>query len=212
MNTSLELWLVRHGATAWALNGRHTGRTDLPLLPEGEEEARRLAPVLAKQRFAAVLVSPLQRAQRTAELAGLGPLAQVCPDLQEWDYGTYEGITTATIRQSVPDWTIWSHGCPGGETMAAVAERCQRVIDLAQAIANADANAAGAADQASHQPTKVALVAHGHILRSLAGTWLGLGVPGGALLTLATATLSVVGYERQQPAILRWNAPIQSSI
>ena len=189
----LELWLVRHGATAWALSGRHTGRTDLPLLPEGEAEARALAPVLARQRFAAVLVSPLQRARRTAELAGLGAEARICPDLQEWDYGRYEGITTAEIRAQVPGWTVWSHGCPDGESSPQVEVRCQRVIALAQSLGNGGA---------------VALVAHGHILRSLAGAWLGLGAAGGALLNLNTATLSVLGHERERRTVVRWNAPV----
>jgi probable phosphoglycerate mutase len=189
----LELWLLRHGATAWAQNGRHTGRTDLPLLPEGETEARALAPVLARQRFAAVLVSPLQRARRTAELAGLGADARICPDLQEWDYGRYEGITTAAIREQVPGWTVWSHGCPDGESSPQVEARCQRVIALAESLGNGGA---------------VALVAHGHILRSLAGTWLGLGPGGGALLNLNTATLSVLGHERERRTVVRWNAPV----
>jgi probable phosphoglycerate mutase len=189
----LELWLVRHGATAWALSGRHTGSTDLPLLPEGEAEARALAPVLARQRFAAVLVSPLQRARRTAELAGLGAEARICPDLQEWDYGRYEGITTAEIRAQVPGWTVWSHGCPDGESSPQVEARCQRVIALAESLADGGA---------------VALVAHGHILRSLAGTWLGLGPGGGALLNLNTATLSVLGHERERRTVVRWNAPV----
>lgn len=189
----LELWLLRHGATEWAQNGRHTGRTDLPLLPQGETEARALAPVLARQRFAAVLVSPLQRARRTAELAGLGADARICPDLQEWDYGRYEGITTAEIREQVPGWTVWSHGCPDGESSPQVEVRCQRVIALAQSLGNGGA---------------VALVAHGHILRSLAGTWLGLGPGGGALLNLNTATLSVLGHERERRTVVRWNAPV----
>jgi probable phosphoglycerate mutase len=189
----LELWLLRHGATEWAQNGRHTGRTDLPLLPEGETEARALAPVLARQRFAAVLVSPLQRARRTAELAGLGADARICPDLQEWDYGRYEGITTAEIREQVPGWTVWSHGCPDGESSPQVEARCQRVIALAESLGNGGA---------------VALVAHGHILRSLAGTWLGLGPGGGALLNLNTATLSVLGHERERRTVVRWNAPV----
>ena len=189
----LELWLLRHGATEWAQNGRHTGRTDLPLLPEGETEARALAPVLARQRFAAVLVSPLQRARRTAELAGLGTDARICPDLQEWDYGRYEGITTAEIREQVPGWTVWSHGCPDGESSPQVEVRCQRVIALAESLGNGGA---------------VALVAHGHILRSLAGTWLGLGPGGGALLNLNTATLSVLGHERERRTVVRWNAPV----
>jgi len=109
---SRQLWLLRHGATEWALNGRHTGSTDLPLLPEGEAEARALGPVLSQQQFAAVFSSPLQRAQRTCELAGLGDQMQICDDIIEWNYGDYEGITTATIRETVPDWTVWSHGCP----------------------------------------------------------------------------------------------------
>ena len=191
---ALELWLLRHGATEWALNGRHTGRTDLPLLPEGEAEARALAPVLARQPFAAVLVSPLQRARRTAELAGLGAGARPCPDLQEWDYGRYEGITTAEIRRQVPHWTVWSHGCPGGEDSAQVEERCLRVIALAESLAGAGSGV-------------VALVAHGHILRSLAGTWLGLGSAGGALFNLNTATLSVLGHERERRTLVRWNVP-----
>ncbi|MBU6250624.1 MAG: histidine phosphatase family protein [Cyanobacteria bacterium REEB417] len=186
-----ELWLLRHGATEWARNGRHTGRTDLPLLPDGEAEASALAPALSTLRFDAVLVSPLQRARRTAELAGLGGVAQITPELAEWDYGAYEGITTAEIRQQQPGWTIWSNGCPGGEQVKQVQQRCERVIAQCLALGPAP---------------RVALVAHGHILRALAGTWLGLGAPGGALLTLSTATVSVLGFEREQRVILRWNS------
>ena len=191
----LELWLLRHGMTSWARDGRHTGRTDLPLLPEGEAQARDLAPGLASQRFAAVLVSPLQRAQRTAELAGLAEGAQICPDLQEWAYGSSEGLTTAAIREQVPDWRVWSHGCPDGESCLEVEQRCQRVIALAESLA-------------SPQTPAVALVAHGHILRSLAGTWLGLGAAGGALFNLNTATLSVLGHERERRTVVRWNAQV----
>jgi len=190
---SPELWLLRHGATEWARSGRHTGRTDLPLLSEGEEEARRLAPLLASRPFDAVLVSPLQRARRTCELAGLGARAEVCDDLREWDYGAYEGITTAEIRRTVPDWTVWTHPCPDGESADQVEVRCQRLISLALARLGPEG--------------RVALFAHGHILRSLAGCWLGLGVAGGALLVLNTACVSVLGQERQQRALLRWNAP-----
>ena len=208
MNTApkLELWLLRHGATEWALSGRHTGLTDLPLLPEGEAEARALAPVLARQRFAAVLVSPLQRARRTAELAGLGAQARVCPDLQEWDYGRYEGITTAAIREQVPGWTVWSHGCPDGESCPQVEERCQRVIALAESLAVSPAESL-----AAPQAPAVALVAHAHILRSLAGTWLGLGAAGGALLNLNTATISVLGQERERRTVVRWNASVATA-
>ena len=188
-----ELWLLRHGATEWARNGRHTGRTDLPLLPEGESEALALAPALAGLRFDAVLVSPLQRARRTCELAGLGAAAQIDHDLCEWDYGAYEGITTAAIRAERPGWTLWADGCPSGEQAEQVQQRCERVI--------AAALAAGPAP-------RVALVAHGHILRALAGTWLGLGARGGALLALSTATVSVLGLEREQRVLLRWNSPV----
>jgi len=187
-----ELWLLRHGATAWARDGRHTSSTDLPLLNEGEEQARQLAPLLATVGFAAVLVSPLQRARQTCDLAGLGAKAEICDDLREWNYGSYEGLTTAEIRRSVPGWTIWSHPCPEGEDAHAVEVRCKRVIARALTLAAAEG--------------RVALVAHGHILRSLAGCWLGLGATGGRLLVLGTAGISVLGQEREQRAILRWNA------
>jgi probable phosphoglycerate mutase len=195
----LELWLLRHGATEWARSGRHTGSTDLPLLPDGEAEARQLAPLLARQSFAAVLVSPLQRARRTCELAGLGDRADVCEALREWNYGSYEGITTAEIRRNIPDWTVFGHGCPGGESPDQVQVRCEGL--LAQLQTHAEA--------AATSPTRIALFAHGHILRSLAGCWLGLGVRGGALLTLSTGTVSVLGHEREQAAIVRWNAPVK---
>lgn len=188
-----EIWLLRHGATEWARSGRHTGRTDLALLPEGEEEARRLAPLLAAQRFDAVLVSPLQRARRTCELAGLGAQAEISDDLREWEYGDYEGITTAEIRRTVPGWTVFSHPCPGGETIAQIQARCDRLLHQCEARLG--------------QHGRLALFAHGHILRCLAGTWLGLGPAGGALLSLSTGTLSVLGREREQAVLLRWNAP-----
>jgi len=190
---SPELWLLRHGATTWARDGRHTSHTDLPLLPEGEAEARALEPLLARQPFQAVLCSPLQRARRTCELAGLQGQAQIDDDLREWDYGTYEGITTAEIRREVPDWTVFSHPCPGGDSAEQVQQRCERLIERALSLADGG---------------RVALFAHGHILRSLAGCWLGLGVGGGALLVLSTGTVSVLGLERQQRALLRWNAPV----
>jgi len=189
---SRQLWLLRHGATEWALNGRHTGSTDLPLLPEGEAEARALVPVLSQQQFAAVFSSPLQRAQRTCELAGLGDRMQICDDIIEWNYGDYEGITTATIRETVPDWTVWSHGCPNGEGAPQVEARCTTAISTALAVP-------GEGD--------VALFAHGHILRALAGTWLGLGAAGGQLLKLGTASVSILGWERGTPTTQRWNAP-----
>ena len=189
---SRQLWLLRHGATEWALNGRHTGSTDLPLLPEGEAEARALGPVLSQQQFAAVFSSPLQRAQRTGARAGRGARVQICNDIIEWNYGDYEGITTATIRETVSDWTVWSHGCPNGEDAPQVEARCTTAISTALAVP-------GEGD--------VALFAHGHILRALAGTWLGLGATGGQLLKLGTASVSILGWERGTPTIQRWNAP-----
>ena len=193
-----ELWLLRHGATEWSRNGRHTGSTDIPLLPEGEEQARRLAPALAGRPFAAVLTSPLQRARRTCELAGLGDQARPCADLRDWDYGAYEGLTTAEIRQTVPTWTLWSHGCPEGDTAETVQARCDAVIGQALAAAGDGAAGDGGA---------VALFAHGHILRALAATWLGLGASGGRLLALGNATISVLGQERQTRVIQHWNSP-----
>jgi probable phosphoglycerate mutase len=139
-----------------------------------------------------VFTSPLQRARRTCELAGLGSNAEIVEDLREWNYGDYEGITTKVIRETVPDWTIWSHGCPGGENDQAVQSRCQLVIERALAAPG---------------PGDVALFAHGHILRALSGTWLGLGAAGGKLLILGTASISILGFERESRAISRWNAP-----
>ena len=189
---SRQLWLLRHGVTEWALNGRHTGSTDLPLMPEGEAEDSALSPVLSQQHFAAVFSSPLQRARRTCELAGLGDQMQICDDIIEWNYGDYEGITPATIRESIPEWTVWSHGCPNGEDPPEVEARCARAISTALAIP---------------EDGDVALFAHGHILRALAGTWLGLGAAGGQLLRLGTASVSILGWERETRAIQRWNAP-----
>jgi probable phosphoglycerate mutase len=185
----VTVWLVRHGATAWSESGRHTGGTDLPLIAEGEQAARDLAPVLDGHMFRLVLTSPLQRAQRTAVLAGF-PDAAVDDDLVEWGYGDYEGVTTATIRESVPGWTVWTHPCPGGESSGAVAERLDRVVAQLRSV-EGDGLVFG----------------HGHALRALAARWLGEPVATGRFLRLDTATYSVLGYEREQPVILGWNIP-----
>lgn len=190
-NSATTLYLIRHGQTDWAKSGQHTGRTDIPLNDCGKEQAQALRPALASLSFAQVLVSPLVRAQATAEIAGLGAQAKVTDDLAEFDYGSYEGITTADIRKQVPGWTVWTHPCPGGETLAQVQARCQRVIDLA-----------------CQTPGAVALVAHGHVLRILAATWLGLPATEGRLFMLDTSTLSILGHEREARAIKVWNAPI----
>jgi broad specificity phosphatase PhoE len=183
-----DVWLVRHGQTEWSASGRHTSRTDLPLLPGGEESARSLRPRLAVRQFAVVLTSPRLRARATAELAGF-PDAEVDDDLAEWDYGDYEGITTDQIRETVPGWTIWTHPCPGGETAAQVSKRLDRV--LAQ-VRSAEQDAL--------------LFAHAHCLRALAARWLGLPVSDGRLFELNTATLSVLGHERGQAVLLKWNS------
>ena len=178
--------LVRHGATEWSVNRRHTGRTDLPLLPEGEEEARALAPRLASRSFALVLSSPLTRAVRTAELAGLSPEPE--PDLLEWDYGDYEGLTTAQIRAERPDWNLWRDGCPGGESPDDVARRADQVIARCHA-AEGDA----------------CLVAHSHLLRMLTVRWLEQPLELGARIPLATASLSSLGFERDTRALVTWS-------
>ncbi|WP_344047450.1 histidine phosphatase family protein [Nocardioides panacihumi] len=183
-----DLYLVRHGATEWSIAGRHTGTTDLPLLPEGEDTARALTERLRDADFGLVLTSPRQRARRTAELAGF-PDAVVDDDLAEWDYGDYEGVTTEAIREKDPGWTIWSGVTPGGETPEQVGDRLDRVIERVRAT-HGDALVFG----------------HGHALRALAARWLGLPVAEGRLLKLDTATLSVLGFEREQPVVLRWNS------
>ena len=183
-----ELWVVRHGATEWSRDHRHTSVTDLPLLPEGEAVARSLGPRLAEVEFAAVLTSPRLRARRTAELAGFAD-AEVDQDLAEWAYGDYEGITTEEIRQEVPGWTMWTHPAPGGESADEVGRRLDRVVARAR---TADG--------------RVLAFAHGHSLRALAARWLGLPVSDGRHFRLDTATISVLGYERETPVILRWNS------
>jgi len=188
---SLEIVLARHGETEWSRDGRHTGRTDVPLTEEGRRQAQLLRDALAEWNFVEVLSSPLERALETCRLAGLADAATTTDDLLEWDYGDYEGITTPEIRETRPDWYLWRDGCPNGEGAAAVGERADRVIAEVEAVEGA-----------------VALFAHGHLLRVLAARWLGLGPEAGALLALSTATLSVLGYERETRVLRRWNAPV----
>jgi probable phosphoglycerate mutase len=183
-----DLWLVRHGQTAWSVAGQHTSTTDVPLLPDGEASAAALQPRLAAEQFAQVLTSPRQRARRTAVLAGF-PDAEIDEDLAEWDYGAYEGVTSDQIRERVPGWTVWTHLSPGGETAADVAARLDRVVVRAREV-DGDTLAFG----------------HGHALRALAARWLDLPVSEGRLLRLDTGTISVLGHEREQPVVLRWNS------
>jgi broad specificity phosphatase PhoE len=184
------MFLVRHGATAWSQSGQHTGRTDIPLLDEGRQEARSLAPVLSGHQFALVLTSPLSRALETCTLAGLGGRAEVTEDLLEWDYGDYEGRATEDIRVERPGWSLWVDGAVGGETVGAVGRRADRVIERARA---ADGD--------------TICFAHGHVLRVLAARWLGLPPVGGRMLALDAAALSVLGWEREVPVLVRWNEP-----
>ena len=186
--TRPELWMCRHGETEWSRDGRHTSRTDLPLVPEGVERARALADRLAGVAFDLVLTSPTERARRTAELAG-HPDAVVDGDLAEWDYGDYEGLTTPVIRERVPDWTVWTHLSPGGETAEQVGARADRVVERVR----------------SAGVERVLVFSHGHFLRALAARWIELPVPCGRHFRLGTGTLSVLGWERESPAVDRWN-------
>lgn len=188
-----EVVLVRHGETEWSRAGQHTGVSDVPLTPTGEEQARALRSALGFRTFALVLTSPLQRAARTAELAALpDPLPE--PDLREWDYGSYDGRTTAEIRTQQPGWTVWDGGTPDGETAAEVGARADRVLDRVRAqLAEGDPSA------------DVALVGHGHALRVLAARWLDLPAHCGCLFRLDTATVSVLSEEHSRPVIRRWN-------
>jgi broad specificity phosphatase PhoE len=184
-----ELWIVRHGQTEWSRDGRHTSRTDLPLTEVGEQQARDLAPRLAGVDFDVVLTSPRRRARDTARLAGF-PDAEVVEDAVEWEYGEYEGITTAQIRETVPGWTVWQHGAPGGELAGEVAGRVDRVVE--RVLRNS--------------PDRALVVAHGHLLRVLTARWLGQAPEEGARYRLDTGTVSVLGWERQTRVLLRWNS------
>ena len=190
-NEDQKVYLLRHGETEWSLNGQHTGVTDIPLTENGRRAARLLRPILAKVTFALVLTSPLQRARETCELAGLGRFALVEPDLIEWNYGEYEGLTTEQIRLTRPGWSVFRDGCPGGESPEQVGARADRVLNKVRATEG-----------------NVALFAHGHILRALAARWINLTPSYGEHFLLDTATLSVLGYYRESPALKIWNAPM----
>ena len=193
-----RIWLIRHGETEWSRAGRHTGRTDLPLTPDGEAAARSLRPAVSAWQPGLVLCSPLSRARDTARLAGLSPDAYT-DDLLEWDYGAWEGRTTPQIRADLgdPGWTVWGQpippGATPGEQPADVAARAQRVIDRCAPVLAAGADCV--------------LVAHGHVLRILTATWLGLPPVDGRLFALDPARLSALGFEHEQHVIVEWNAP-----
>jgi broad specificity phosphatase PhoE len=187
-HSTQEVWLVRHAETEWSRSGRHTGRTDVPLTDAGRERARELGARLGGHSFALALVSPLERARETARLAGLGDACEVREDLLEWDYGDYEGITTADIRAERPDWYLWRDGVPNGETADEVGARCDRVIEEIVSVSG-----------------DVAVVAHGHILRALAARWVEEPVSFGGRLFLSTGSVSVLGFEREVRVLRLWN-------
>jgi probable phosphoglycerate mutase len=184
------IYLARHGETAWSLSGQHTGLTDLPLTERGERNARRLGERLAGLKFAKVLTSPLQRAARTCELAGFGKVAQVDPDLLEWNYGKYEGRRSCEIHAERPDWRLFRDGCPGGETPEQVAARADRVVKQIRLLQD-----------------DTLLFSSGHFLRVLAARWLGLEPAAGQFFLLSTASLSALSYEHtaSEPAIRLWD-------
>jgi probable phosphoglycerate mutase len=184
----MEVVLARHGETEWSRSGQHTGRTDLPLTEAGVRHAELLGARLAGRDFAAVFTSPLARAVETCRLAGLGERAQVREDLLEWDYGDYEGITTREIREGHPGWLLWRDGCPGGEDARQVGSRVDRLIDELRGLGG-----------------DAALFAHGHVLRVIAARWVGLPPESGGQLALSTATVGLLGYEREVPVIKLWN-------
>lgn len=183
-----QIWLIRHGETEWSATGRHTGRTDIPLTPAGEQQASALGHRLGGRRFALVLASPLSRARETCRLAGYGDGAAVTDDLLEWDYGIYEGRTTADIRVEQPGWSIWTAAVREGESVEQVGERARRLIQRAETAAG-----------------DVAMFAHAHVLRIVAACWIGLRPVDGRLLALGTASISVLGYERETRVIQVWN-------
>ncbi|CDY77442.1 putative phosphoglycerate mutase family protein [Caballeronia glathei] len=183
-----ELWLIRHGETEWSRSGQHTGRTDIPLTERGREQARALAAVLAAARFDRVLSSPMSRAIETCRLAGLGEHAQQEPDLREWDYGIYEGRKTKEIRDDVPDWSVWTSPIPEGESVGQIQARALSLIE-----------------RLLGSPGRIALFSHAHFLRVFAGCWIGESAALGAHFYLDTATISVLGFERENRVVRQWN-------
>ena len=191
MSSQRRVHLIRHGETEWSLSGQHTGTTDIPLTEKGRQVAILWKPVLQEEKFALVLTSPLRRARETCELAGLGDRAQIDPDLIEWNYGEYEGLTPQQIHATRPGWMIFTDGSPGGESPEQVESRIDRVIDKVRATDG-----------------HVALFSHGHLLRAFAARWIGLRASDGRRFLLDTATLCVMSYYRGIPAIKRWNVPL----
>lgn len=183
-----EIWLMRHGETAWSVSGAHTGRTDIPLTENGIKQAQDLKLRLKGRKFALVLVSPMSRARETCRLAGYADVAEVSPDLLEWDYGDYEGRSTPEIQKDRPGWSLWRDGVPNGESVEQVGTRVARLIERAAQVQG-----------------DVAMFAHGHVLRIMTAVWLGLPPKDGQLFALNTGTMSVLGFEHEYRVIRRWN-------
>jgi broad specificity phosphatase PhoE len=191
----VNVFAIRHGETAWSLSGQHTSATDIPLTENGRRLAQRMRPVLATNAFELVLCSPMQRARETCALAGLGDQAVIDPDLVEWNYGEYEGLTPKQIQDMAPGWLIFRDGCPGGETPDQVGARVDRVIARSRAVDG-----------------DTALFAHGHVLRVLVARWIGLHAGGGQHFLLDTGTLSVLSYYYYElPAVRAWNGPLPTT-
>jgi probable phosphoglycerate mutase len=186
-----QVYLIRHGETEWSLSGQHTGITDIPLTENGRRVAKLLAPIVARETFVLVLTSPLQRARETCELAGLGDRAEIDRDLMEWNYGEYEGLTSKQIHAHAPGWMLFRDGCPGGESPEQVGARVDRVIASVRTVKG-----------------HVALFGHGHIFRVFAARWIGLPAAAGCHFLLDTATLNILSYYRNMPAVKRWNAAL----
>jgi broad specificity phosphatase PhoE len=187
----VDVFVIRHGETAWSISGQHTGTTDLPLTDNGRKLAERMRPVLATKTFELVLCSPMRRARETCELVGLGDKAVIDADLAEWNYGEYEGLTTEQIREVAPGWQLFRDGCPGGETPEQVGARVDRLMARSRAVKG-----------------ETALFAHGHVLRVFAVRWIGLPASAGQHFLLDTGTLCVLGYYREIPAVRVWNGPL----
>ena len=191
---NLKIYLIRHGQTEWSCSGQHTGQTDLPLTPEGEIQASQLAPILSKIEFSAVFTSPLQRARRTCELAGLSSRALIEPDLVEWNYGDYEGRTSAEILKKNPAWNLYENGAPNGEKPEEVADRADQLIERLGALTG-----------------NVALFSHGHFFCALAARWIGLPILAAEHLELSTSSISTIGFSAHHPevrVISNWNSVI----
>jgi broad specificity phosphatase PhoE len=207
MSAGMELWLIRHGETAWSLSGAHTSTTDIPLTEHGRQRAVELKEYLDGKTFAAVFTSPMIRAKETCEIAGYGDVMQIEPGLMEWNYGESEGKTTAEMREKYgPGWSVWSSEIVGGEAVEHVGERADEVIARAMAAAlEPTSQKRDVGHPGSAGPQAVALFAHAHILRILAARWIGLPAVGGRLFALGTGSVSVLGFERETRVVVKWN-------